>query len=244
MRFAMKIMSPLLIAFCPPPVGSLVSAQTLEVTPVTVDLPSGGLTSTLQITNRGSLPTTIQVRPFAWSQPAGKDQLDPTPELLVSPPFCTLGAGESQTVRLVLRRPATTGEAAFRLLVDELPPAVAPGSVRVALRLSLPVFAAPAVVARPALSWKVADGQDGVPALVVRNDGARRIRLSDLRLSGKGLSATASGFSFRYVLAGSEIAIPVQIRADAGAPPPTAIRVAANSDQGRIDVDAPVSPSR
>lgn len=209
------------------------TAQTLEVAPITVELPAGKMAGTLIVTNRGDRPSTIQVRAFAWSKEEGEDLLTPTDALLVSPPFATLGPGEKQTVRIVLRRPAGVRELPFRLLVDQLPPAAEAGAVRVAVRVSLPVFAAPSGLARPVLDWRLLPGTGPAATLVVRNTGDRRIRISELKLSARGRQASFGAFSFGYALAGSELRIPVTV------PPGTSeVHIAAKSDQGKVEADA------
>ncbi len=64
--------------------------------------------------------------------------------MVASPPAVTIAPGASQVARLILRKPPEGKEATYRLLVDQIPPPAAPGTVRVALRLSIPVFAEPA----------------------------------------------------------------------------------------------------
>jgi fimbrial chaperone protein len=211
-----------------------------------IEMDHGRQTNTLRVINRGEQPSTIQIRPFAWSQPGGEDHLEPTSDLLVSPPFATLNPGEAQTIRVVLRKAAAPGhEDSYRLLVDQLPPAAAAGSVRVALRISLPVFALTGAAVRPSLSWRLTGSDPHKRTLLVRNDGTRRARLSELKLAAPGLTLSATGFTFRYVLAGSEVSIPVEITAgDASAQNAArSVHVSAVSDQGKVDADAPIAPA-
>lgn len=216
------------------------TAQSLEIAPITVDLPAGRLSSTIRITNRGTTPTTVQIRSFAWSQPVGGEQLDPTREMVVSPPFSTLAAGDTQTVRIVLRKAALEREASYRLLVDQLPATADAGSIRVALRISLPVFAAAAGAARARLTWKLVGADPVKRTLVIRNDGTRRAKISALNLPQ---AATVPGFTFRYVLAGSEVAIPVEAGTSGWAAAGATLHVSATSDQGKVEADAPIVPA-
>lgn len=215
-------------------------AQTLEIAPITVDLPAGRMTSTLRVTNRGTTTTTVQIRPFAWSQPAEGEKLDPTTTLIVSPPFTTLAPGDTQTVRIVLRKPVGAREDSYRLMVDQLPLAADAGTIRVALRISLPVFAAPTGAARSNLTWKLVGTDPRTRLLVVRNDGTRRAKISALALTR---AATAPGFTFRYVLAGSEASIPVEAGPSGWPSSGEAVHVSATSDQGKVEADAPVVPA-
>ena len=155
--------------------GGRAQAAAIEVAPVITDLPPGQMVAVLTVTNRGAQTTAAQVRSFAWNQSSAADQLVPTDDLLVSPPIFELAPGGAQTIRMVLRGRPLPGERAFRLLVDEIPAASTPGMVRLALRLSLPVFAYGQQAAPARLEWRIADG-----ALLVTNRGARRARLGDL----------------------------------------------------------------
>lgn len=215
-------------------------AQTLEIAPITVDMPVGRMTSTIRITNRSNQSTTVQVRPFAWSQPKGEDRLEPTPDVLLSPPFSTLAPGDTQTVRIVLRGAATQHERAYRLLVDQLPSAADPGSIRVALRISLPVFVAPVGASRSVLTWRLVGSDAHKRMLIVRNEGGRRAKIFDLKIDQ---AVTAPNFTFRYILAGSETAIPVEAKSFGWASPGGNVHISAGSDQGKVESDAPIMPA-
>ena len=106
-------------------------------------------------------------------------RLEPTTELLASPPIRTIAAGASQVMRLVLRRPAKGREASYRILLDQIPPPAAPGTVRIALRLSIPIFVEPLERAAPHLQWRV-EASLGQAELVAVNDGNRREKVLDM----------------------------------------------------------------
>src|SRR5690348_11194329 len=105
--------------------------------------PPGVMATVVNLGNQGDREISFQIRAFSWRQSATDDPLSPTEELSVSPPLGTIVPGTTQVARLVLRRPPRGQEATYRILVDELPPPAAPGVVRVAVRLSIPVFAEP-----------------------------------------------------------------------------------------------------
>lgn len=219
---------------------SVSAAQALEIAPVTIDLAAGHATTTIRITNRGDQPTTIQMRSFAWTQETGEDRLSATPNLLLSPPFSTLKPGDTQTIRIVLRKPAAVQEDAYRMLIDQLPSAANPGSVQVALRVSLPVFAAPIGPVRPALTWRLAGTDPAKRTLLVRNNGTRRAKITAIKLGG---AATVPGFTFRYVLAGSEAAIPVEAGPVGWVNSPESVHVSGSTDQGKVEADALLVPA-
>ena len=119
-------------------------AQSLRVMPVNIQMLPGQRATTLTVINEGSTATAIQVRAYAWSQADGTDQRTDTDELLASPPIATIAPGETQVVRLVLRRTPKGREATYRILLDQIPAAAAPGMVQVVMRMSIPVFVEPA----------------------------------------------------------------------------------------------------
>ena len=123
--------------------GSAASGQALSVMPVHVQLATGQKATTLSVTNAGSIETSIQIRAYAWAQPEGQDELAATDVLVVSPPIATIAPGATQTIRLVLRRSPEARESTYRILLDQIPPLAEQGTVRVVLRLSIPVFAQP-----------------------------------------------------------------------------------------------------
>jgi fimbrial chaperone protein len=147
-------------------------AQNFQITPISVQFRPGQMSTTLMVTNQGAETSELQIRPFQWSQAAGTDQLTATEDLLVSPPITEVDAGQAQTFRLILRRPATNAESSYRVLIDELPPPTAPGTVRVALRFSVPVFVEPEARAAASIEWRVIVGPQGAN-LVGINHGTR-----------------------------------------------------------------------
>lgn len=184
--------------------GGAAGAQTLSVLPVTVTLQPRQQTAILTLANGGRTDTSIQVRTFAWSQAAdGADRLEPTEAIAVSPPLATIAAGRKQIVRLVLRRPPQDREATYRILLDQIPGPAQIGEVRVALRLSLPVFAEPAARTAPRLRFGL-ESSDGKIYLVATNDGIRHesVRAIALRTAG-GVTLTPAAGSSPYVLPGA-----------------------------------------
>ena len=117
--------------------------------------------------------------------PARNDELQPVSELLASPPLATIPAGATQVVRLVLRRPAIGREASYRILLDQIPPPAEPGTVRIALRLSIPVFAEPTAHAVADCAGR-SNPRGGKLYLVAVNEGSRHETVRDLTLSGLG----------------------------------------------------------
>lgn len=209
-------------------------AEGLTVLPVSIQMAPGQMATTLTVRNEGDSATSVQVRPFLWSQTArGEDQLRPAVELLASPPIATIPAGATQVVRLVLRRPAVGREATYRILLDQIPPPAAPGTVRIALRLSIPVFAEPAARAVPHVQWRIVEAT-GALYLEAVNDGGRHEKIRGLTLIGAGEGFRIEANLSPYILPGATRRWRI---AAAGAPPPPGaiLRLTGEADSGAID---------
>jgi fimbrial chaperone protein len=212
-------------------------AGNVEVAPVTVDLAPGRMSATVSVTNHEAAPTTVQLRGFNWTQGATDDNLARSDDLIVSPPIFQLGPNESQTVRVMLRRPAQGAETSYRVLLDELPTSKEPGAIQFALRISMPVFVAPAGRVAPDLAWRVTYGPSG-PELCVLNRGNRRDRVLDLMVHlPNGAVVKPTGLQNPYVLPGVErhMRLPADRLAVRGA-----VQVTGQDDLGAINVSAAV----
>jgi len=165
--------------------SSTVDAATIRLSPVTVEILSNQNASSLSLYNQSSESTDLQVRVFEWRQNAGQDQLIPTEDIAVSPPFLKLKPNDSYNLRVVRINPKpVSGEKTYRIIIDELPKPVdsrkADQGINVLLRSSLPVF----VVNKDAitkLSWKIDENQNA-PSLNMSNIGNRHALLNNLTL--------------------------------------------------------------
>jgi fimbrial chaperone protein len=214
--------------------GGAVSAQSLTVLPVTIQLTPGRMATALTVINQGEGETSVQVRAFAWNQPDGNDQLTSSNEVLASPPLATIAPGATQIVRLVLRRPPQGHEATYRVLLDQIPPPAAPGTVRIALRLSIPVFAEPAIRVAPHVQFHI-ERDAGQAWLVAFNDGGRHETIRDIALTtseGSGLQTEANVSP--YVLAGATRRWRIIAQAHLPVPGGT-VRLTAHADTGVVN---------
>ena len=182
--------------------AGVASAQTLTVLPVTVHFGAGQMANTVTVVNQGDSDVSYQIRVFSWAQ-NDEEKLTPTNELVVSPPLGSIPASASQVIRLALRHAPAGGEATYRILIDQIPPPAEPNTVRIALRLSLPVFAEPKTRVAPRVQWRV-EKSGGQTYLVARNEGsshevARNISLTAADGAKFAVDANASP----YILAGA-----------------------------------------
>lgn len=186
---------------------SQVLAGSFSVSPTRVVLSAQDNVVALWVRNTGTGETSVQVELQEWRQRGGQDIYTPSREVLATPPIFTLAPGQTQVLRVGLRRPPERDtELSYRLFLQELPPPAAedyPG-LRMALRISLPVFVAPASgAAAPELSWRVERGNRGEWRLSARNHGHGHGQVSRLRVrlpDGRMLQHSGNA----YVLPGAE----------------------------------------
>lgn len=155
------------------------AAGSFQVDPVSIELVQGRRSASLSIRNRDSRPVSIRVRLYRWTQVDGADVYTETNELIASPPIFTVAANARQLIRIGPRAAVAGG--AYRVIVEEIPPARAPGSgIQVALRVNLPLHIVPAGEARAALSWRAWRDTDGRIVVEASNSGARHGQVAGL----------------------------------------------------------------
>jgi fimbrial chaperone protein len=194
----------------------------------------GEMAAVVNLGNQGNRQISFQIRAYAWRQTATDDPLSPTEELIVSPPLGTMEPGATQVARVVLRRAPQAREAAYRILIDELPPPAEAGNVRVAIRLSIPVFAAPPDRVAAHVTWRVTV-QGGQARLAATNDGTRHLTVRNIALhTPDGRSLSVEGKLPPHILPGGARQWLILTR---GAPPGpgTVLRLTADTDIGTVD---------
>lgn len=183
-----------------------VSAASLQVTPVSLDVPAPGAATTLTLTNPGKFPLKAQLRVYRWSLVNGEEHLEPAAEVVASPPLAALKPDTNYTVRVIrLSKQPIAAEETYRLVVDEIPDpsAGAKNSVNMAFRYSIPVFFTPNGAQSEDLQWSL-QRRNGKTFVSATNTGSRRVRISDLVIgNGSGKSAVIAKGLAGYVLARS-----------------------------------------
>ena len=164
---------------------SMLNAASIRLSPVNVEILSDQTASSISLYNQSNESADLQVRIFEWTQNAGQDQLIPTDEIAVSPPFLKLQPNDSYNLRVVRINPVpVSGEQTYRIIIDELPKPIdnrkVDQGVNVLLRSSLPLF----VVGKDAitkLTWSIQQEQNN-SSLIINNVGNRHALLSNLTL--------------------------------------------------------------
>src|SRR4051812_29152930 len=181
-------------------------AGSLQVEPVLVDVIAPGAASTVTLRNEGAAPIDAQIRVYRWTLVDGQEKLEPTDDVVASPPSVTLTPKGQYIARVVrVSKQQVTGEESYRLLVDQLPDLAQQknGAVNLLMRYSIPVFFSAPNKKNPTVAWSLAVKGDKV-TLTAHNSGDRRLRISALALRdahgksvsfGAGLAGYALGQS-------------------------------------------------
>ncbi|MCC4619755.1 molecular chaperone [Xanthomonas cassavae CFBP 4642] len=184
----------------------LAHAASLQLAPTSLSLSAERTADGLWLSNSGGAPVQVQTRAYRWTQRDGQDKLEPTQELLVSPPMRTLAAGERQLIRVIRAGPPPAGEErCYRIIVDELPSADADRKgMQFVLRYSVPIFVLPPGKREPAhsLSAQVVAGSDGTAQIQIRNTGNGHAQVADLQHRVDGATRSALNGLVGYVLPG------------------------------------------
>lgn len=194
----------LLSAYC-------VNATSLRVAPTNLELIAPASTGVLNLANDDDHPINVQVRVFKWSQVGGIERLEPTRDVVASPPSAKMAPNGQYVVRVVRTSKALVkSEETYRVIVDELPdPARArAGTVTLIMRHSIPVFFKNADVKAADVSWNISR-QGNSLFLTGTNNGASRFRLSNVTLKQGAAKIGSRGGLVGYVLGGATMQWPI-----------------------------------
>jgi fimbrial chaperone protein len=220
------------------------SAASLQVSPVLLEITAPGAAAVLTLRNNRKRPITTQVRVFRWIQEAGEERLEPTADVVASPPAVELSQDQDYVVRVVrtTKRPIE-GEEAYRLFIDELPePRQQARTVTFVLRHSIPVFFETQDGSASNLLWRVTQSARDV-ALTITNQGDRRLRLAGVQIgNGAGRSISFGPGLVGYVLGRSTMTFTTPSKP--ALQPGTKVTIKGHSEDGIFDAQAAVQPSR
>jgi fimbrial chaperone protein len=116
-------------------------ANDLTISPTTIRVAAGNQVATLTVEAGGPGTSMGQVRVMRWLRDGGAGTLEPTRDVVASPPALQMAPDQELTIRLVrtLTTP-TTAEECYRVLVDQLPDASQEGqAVMFTIRHSVPL---------------------------------------------------------------------------------------------------------
>jgi fimbrial chaperone protein len=184
------------------------AASALSIAPIRVELTGAKRTAVLTLRNQEDAPVVVQARPVAWSQQdGGEDQLDDTHDLVVTPPIFTVPPRGQQVLRIALLRDVDPArELDYRLVLSEVPSpsAVETTGLKVAIRITLPVFVTSAAKSAADLTWQHQWLSDGTLDVTAQNHGTAHIQILGFDVQQTGspaqkLHASAS----HYLLPGT-----------------------------------------
>ncbi|HEY5995208.1 MAG TPA: fimbria/pilus periplasmic chaperone [Gallionellaceae bacterium] len=223
-----------------------VQAGSLTVNPVVVTLDDKTHSAALTIKNEGSEVRVIQTELLRWTQKDGADVQTPSRDMLINPPLATLQPGQTQTVRIGLRRQVDNAqELAYRLYLTEIP---SPGEhftgLRIALRLGVPIYVSPKARPDARLGWQATRAPNGALMLTLLNNGNRHLRVDRFKVidpgTGRELGASRPGpFT---LLAGQARRYSLALPAGwAGGRVSMLTTTADGSDETRVEVPGPAT---
>ena len=197
------ILAALILAF-----GEESQAESIQVSPISVEINAPSLSSTITLKTDAKKPRVAQLRVMRWSQVDGKEVLEATDDVVASPPFATLASNTSYTVRIVRQSAAPVlKEENYRLLIDQLPDEQSSKKnvIGIAIRYSLPIFVRPANGGKAVLEWD-AELVDGAVKLSAINSGNRGAKLTDLKMSdGRSDVRFGTNGAAGYILSGQSM---------------------------------------
>jgi fimbrial chaperone protein len=228
----------LLVAFLLTPFS--VMAGSLSVTPIRIELSSTQRSVALTVRNDGDQPTVVQAQLVAWSQADNDDRLEPTTDILASPPIFTVAPGASQVLRVALRRaPDAARERSYRVLVTEVPGTPPPESsvAQFALKISLPIFVdASGAKTAPQLEWSGTRTAKGELALSAVNTGAKHIQVQTIEVTRAGTDPDARFAGLWYILPGQRRTVTIK-PSDGHTIAAGRVQVKAETDAGPLAAD-------
>jgi fimbrial chaperone protein len=217
-------------------------AASLQVAPVRIQVPLGAAATKIMLRNVGSEPINAQARVFRWTMTDGKEKLTETRDVVASPPIVKLTPGLETIVRIVrTSKQPIAGEEAYRLIIDEIPPAPENTglSISFVLRQSLPVFFNSKPGAPAKLDWSV-ENRAGQVIVTAVNSGDQHARISALKLKSIGGSTFSFGDGLTgYVLGHSTAQFAMRGKLK-GVGPGAKVLVTAQGNNGPIEAAAGV----
>lgn len=157
-------------------------AANFQVSPVMLTLLAKHPVGSLTIRNADAEPVSVKVATYRWTQVDGKDVYTPTDDLIASPPIFTTAGHGAQLVRVGLRR--RVPDAAYRVILDEIPSPSAAKGIRISVSLNLPLYVVSDPAAQASVAWTAWRSASGEIVLEGRNQGALHQQVISIALAG------------------------------------------------------------
>jgi len=184
------------------------TAGTFSISPLRIELDRKHNIGVLTLHNEEDAPLLIQAQIVDWSQDNNEDIARVvSKDLLVTPTVIQVAPNSDQIVRVALRHVENSeSELHYRLILSEVPQPKSEKftGLSVALRMSIPIFIAPANKVQPDLVWNAKWQTDGSLKIEAFNQGKAHLQVTDFEI----LFADADKLHVnpaRYVLPGSHV---------------------------------------
>jgi len=194
-------------------------ASDFVVSPLLVTLGANAKSGQIVVRNEGQDEVRFELHLRAWRQDgAGADHYEDSDDLVFFPRTMSIQGGQSRTVRVGLKGQTADVERAYRLYIEESPPASRPAGanaqLQILLNVGVPIFAVPAAP-MPRIDIAAFALDKGNATFVVHNGGNAHFKLTRMRIVGHAAGGDErfdKDVDDRYFLAGTRksfsIAIP------------------------------------
>lgn len=183
----MRILTFLATVFLATVIAGTARSATFTISPVSISLESGQKSAEITVRNDSTDPMTVQVRVYRWTQAGDEDLLNPTSDIILSPPVAAIPVGGVQTLRLLLRANAAVDvghEREYRILLDQIPAVASrPGQLGLTVRTSIPLFVLSKQATEPKLQWRAERSEDGITILSASNTGISYDRVFEVAVT-------------------------------------------------------------
>lgn len=216
-------------------------AAGFSVAPMRGELGAKVKSASFTVANSNATALSFRVVVRKWTQDAqGNDVYVDSGDLVAYPMQFEVPANGKRIVRVGFEGAAPAKESAYRVYIEELPPAAAPsagrvGAIAVVGRFGIPVFVKPEG-ARPQLAIEHVSAQRGAYTVKVSNAGTSRAKLSGIT-AGSGADAE---FGNPYLLPGTtrEITGPIGTPCKAG----SKVRIVATAEGSQAEKELVLPP--
>ncbi len=197
--------------------SGIASAGGLQVSPVTLSLTQAERAGIFTISNNSETPMNAQARVFKWTQTAEDEYvLEPTNDLVVSPPIMQLAPGVPQELRVIRTQASSANEQQYRLILDQLPNTAAAEPVKdsagkvkkgitILIRHNIPVFLNSTDRPVVQLQWRAEAAGKDKTRISMKNSSAHRAQIARIWLEKGDKTTELSAGLTGYALPGSTL---------------------------------------
>jgi len=194
-----------------------VAEAAVDISPVRLDLGDGHSRDILRFGNQGAVTQSYEVEVMRWTQSVdGRDEYEPTDDLIAVPPVFTLEPGETQVIRVgMLGSASPDREMAYRIFITELAPPQpdepTSSGVSMRLRLGVPVFVAPSGESLASIEWTGVERDGDRMYLGLRNAGNVHVKVTEVKHVAPEMQEESTQPALLYLLPGHDGRVAVDL---------------------------------